>query len=40
MLAVQPINFACTDFWSLYLVQIGAEIRVSIADIDSDLLLS
>ena len=20
-------QFACTDFWSLYLVQIGAEIR-------------
>ena len=25
MLAVQPINFACTHFWSLYLVKIGAE---------------
>ena len=30
------INFACTYFWSPYLVQIGAEIRVSIADVDLD----
>ena len=34
------INFACTDFWSPYLVQIGAEICVSIADVDSDPSLS
>ena len=27
MLAVQSINFACMDFWSPYLVQIGAAIR-------------
>ena len=40
MLAVQSINFACTDFWSPYMVQMGAEIRVSIADFDSDPLLS
>ena len=40
MLAVQSINFACTDFWSPYLVQISAEIHVSIADVDSDPLLS
>ena len=37
---VQSINFACTDFWSLYLVQTGAEIRVSVADVDTDSLLS
>ena len=36
MLAVQSINFVCTDFWSLYLVQMRAEIRVSIADVDLD----
>ena len=40
MLAVQSINFACTDFWSPYLVQTGAEIRVSVADVDTDSLLS
>ena len=40
MLAVQSINFACTDFWSPYLVQIAAEIRVSMADVDTDSLLS
>ena len=34
------INFACMDFWSPYLVQTGAEIRVSIADVDTDSLLS
>ena len=34
------INFACTDFWNPYLVQINAEIRVFIADIDSDPSLS
>ena len=37
---VQSIKFPCTDFWSPYLVQIGAEIRVSVADIDTDSLLS
>ena len=31
MLAVQSINFVCTDFWSPYLVQMGAEIRVPVA---------
>ena len=40
MLAVESINFTCTDFWSPYLVQIGAEIRVSIAEVDTDSLLS
>ena len=40
MLALQSINFACTDFWSPYLVQIGAEIRVSMADVDTDSLPS
>ena len=40
MLVVQSINFACTDFWSLYLVQMGAEIRQSVADVDTDSLLS
>ena len=34
------INFACTDFWSPYLVQIDAEIYVFIAGVDSDSLLS
>ena len=36
MLVVQSINFVCTDFWSPYLLQMGAEIRVFIADVDSD----
>ena len=36
MLAVQSINFACTDFWSPYLLEMGAEIRVSIAEVDTD----
>ena len=40
MLAVQSINFACTGFWSPYLVQTGAEIRVCIADVDMDSLPS
>ena len=40
ILAVQYINFVCTDFWSPYLVQIGAEIRQSVADVDTDSLLS
>ena len=40
MLAVQSINFACTDFWSLYLLQIGAEIPQSMVDVDTDSLLS
>ena len=40
MLAVQSINFACTDFGSLYLVQIGAKIRQSMADVNTDSLLS
>ena len=34
------INFACTDFWSPYLVQIKAEIHVFVADVGLDLLLS
>ena len=34
------INFACMDFWSLYLVQIGAEIRVFVANVGLDPLLS
>ena len=40
MYKVQSINFACTDFWSPYLVQMGAEIRQSVADVDTDSLLS
>ena len=40
MLAVQSINFACMDFGSPYLVQMGAEIRRSMADVDKDSLLS
>ena len=40
MLVVQSINFACMDFWSSYLVQTDAEIRVSVADVDTDSLLS
>ena len=40
MLAIQSINCVCTDFWSPYLVQMGPEIRVYIADVDSDPLLS
>ena len=36
MLIVQSINFACMDFWCMYLVQIGAEIRQSVADVDTD----
>ena len=39
-LAIQSINFACTDFWSPYLVQMGAGIRQSVADVDTDSLLS
>ena len=39
MLAVQSINFACTDFWSPYLVQIGAKIRQFMADVDTDSLV-
>ena len=35
MLAVQSINFACMDFWSPYLAKMGAEIRVSVADVDT-----
>ena len=34
------INFICTDFWSPYLMQIGAEIHVSVADVDSDVLFT
>ena len=40
MLAVQSINFACIDFWSPYLLEMDAEIRVSIADVDTDPLLT
>ena len=40
MLVVQSINFAYTDFWSPYLVQMGAEIRQSVVDIHTDSLLS
>ena len=40
MLAVQSINFVCTDFCSPYLLQMGAETRVSIVDVDIDPLLS
>ena len=40
MLAVQSIEFICTDFWSPYVVQMGAEIHVSVADVDLDPLLS
>ena len=40
MCKVQSIKLIGTDFWSPYLVQIGAEIRVSVADVDTDSLLS
>ena len=40
MLAVQSIKLTSTDFWSSYLVQMGAEIRQSMADVDADSLLS
>ena len=40
MCKVQSNNFACTDFWNSYLVQMGAEIRVSVVDVDTDFLLS
>ena len=40
MLAVQSINFACTDFWSPSLVQMGVGVRQSVADVDTDSLLS
>ena len=40
MLVVQSINFAYTDFWSPYLVQIGTEIPVSIANVNLDPFLS
>ena len=40
MLAVQSIKLTSTDFWSPYLVQMGAEIRQSVADVDTDSLLS
>ena len=36
MVAVQSINSACTDFWSPYLVQMGAEIRQSVPDVGMD----
>ena len=39
-LAVQSINSACTDFWSPYLVQMGAGIRQFVADVDTDSLRS
>ena len=37
---VQSIKLTSTDFWSPYLVQMGAEIRQSVADVDTDSLLS
>ena len=40
MYKVQSIKLVSTEFWSPYLVQIGAEIRVSVADVDTDSLLS
>ena len=40
ILAVQSINSVYTDFWSLYLAQIGAEICWSVADVDLDPLLN
>ena len=40
MLAVQSIKLTSTDFWSPYLLQMGAEIRQSVADVDTDSLLS
>ena len=40
MLAVQSIKLTSTDFWSTDLLQMGAEIRQSVADVDTDSLLS
>ena len=37
---IQSIKLTGMEFWSLYLVQIGAEIRQSVADVDTDSLLS
>ena len=37
---IQSIKLTSTDFWSPYLVQMGAEIRQSMADVDMDSLLS
>ena len=37
---IQSIKLTSTDFWSPYLVQMGAEIRQSMADMDMDSLLS
>ena len=37
---IQSIKLTSTDFWSPYLVQMGAEIRQSVADVDTDSLLS
>ena len=37
---VQSIKLTTMDFWSPYLVQMGAEIRQSVADVDTDSLLS
>ena len=40
MLAVKSIKLTSTDFWSPYLVQMGAEIRQYVVDVDTDSLLS
>ena len=40
MYKVQSIKLVSTEFWSPYLVQIGAEILASIADVNTDSLLS
>ena len=37
---IQSIQLTSTDFWNLYLVQMGAEIRQSVVDADTDSLLS
>ena len=37
---IQSIKCTSTDFWTPYLVQMGAEIRQSVADVDTDSLLS
>ena len=37
---IQSIKLTSTDFWSPYLVQMGAEIRQSVADVYTDSLIS
>ena len=40
MLEVQSINLHVRIFWSPYLLQMGVGIRQSVADVDTDSLLS